>query len=180
MRQGQTNHNGLKWSCHLLLVLLLLKEIWEDEENLGWKDVLKVATRRKVPKMLNVAMLLPQLMMLCQPMLKGRKWLETQWLARNAVKRVTGKLVPSVHSMGQRKRGNYYFFVPTLGSPYHYKYYLFTCRKRQQPRKNNTKDNPDRLSTPQRPTREQILRDSPGRIMRRYKIVTHLTYVILL
>ena len=96
------------------------------------------------------------------------------------VKRVTGKLVPSVHSMGQRKRGNYYFFVPTLGSPYHYKYYLFTCRKRQQPRKNNTKDNPDRLSTPQRPTREQILRDSPGRTTRRYERVTCITYIILI
>lgn len=39
-------------------------------------------------------------------------------------------------------------------------------RKRQQPRKNVTKENPDTLSTPQSPTREQILRDSPGRITR--------------
>jgi hypothetical protein len=47
-----------------------------------------------------------------------------------------------------------------------------------QSRKNVTKENPDRLSTPQRPTREQILWDSPERITRRYEIVTHLTYVI--
>ena len=36
------------------------------------------------------------------------------------------------------------------------------------------------LAPHKRPTREEILRDSPGRITRRYEIVTHLTYVILL
>jgi hypothetical protein len=44
---------------------------------------------------------------------------------------------------------------------------LTTCRKRRQPRKNATKSAPAEPSTPQRPTREEILRDSPGRITRR-------------
>jgi hypothetical protein len=40
----------------------------------------------------------------------------------------------------------------------------FTCRKRRQPSKNATKAALRELSTPQRPTREEILRDSPGRV----------------
>ncbi|CAO2036344.1 unnamed protein product [Urochloa humidicola] len=39
-------------------------------------------------------------------------------------------------------------------------------RKRRQPRKNVTYETPAEPSIPQRPTREEILRDSPGRVTR--------------
>jgi len=48
-----------------------------------------------------------------------------------------------------------------------YLIYLLYCRKRRQPAKNVTKAAPAELSTPQRLTREEILRDSPGRVTRR-------------
>ena len=48
-----------------------------------------------------------------------------------------------------------------------YKFNLFYFRKRKQPSKNVTKAVPEELNTPKRPTREEILRDSPGRITRR-------------
>lgn len=45
--------------------------------------------------------------------------------------------------------------------------YLITCRKRRQPRKNVTKAVAAEPNTPRKPTREEILRDSPGRVTRR-------------
>ncbi|KAG0549649.1 hypothetical protein BDA96_01G273200 [Sorghum bicolor] len=47
-----------------------------------------------------------------------------------------------------------------------YLIYLLYCRKRRQPAKNVTKAAPAELSTPQRLTREEILRDSSGRVTR--------------
>jgi hypothetical protein len=44
--------------------------------------------------------------------------------------------------------------------------YLALSRKRRQPRKNVTKETAE-PSTPRRPTREEILRDSTGRVTRR-------------
>jgi hypothetical protein len=44
---------------------------------------------------------------------------------------------------------------------------LITCRKRRQPRKNVTKEVPVEPNTPRRPSGEEILRGSPGRVTRR-------------
>lgn len=42
-----------------------------------------------------------------------------------------------------------------------------TKKRKRKSRKNTTKQRKDSVSTPQRPTRDQILRDSPGRMTRR-------------